>query len=232
AFGLPFFAAGILMALTVTGLAHIKVEHPNRWTPLALAAMSLVFTVVGGLMVFGRRWTTIDVTRGTLVRQYGLLLPFKTQQWLLSDFNAVVVTHDPGDSDTAQTFPIRLRHRVAAANDVELDRPPAFATAYQQAEYLSGQLRVELVDTTTDHETVTAPGKAGLSLRERALQPGAGQSGCPRAGDSPDLGPAAPPKMRCTVTVTPGETTVVIPSGGSWVSTGFGFIVPLFIVVI
>jgi hypothetical protein len=218
-FGLPFLGAGIMMALSALGLAHIKTEPDSANKPLLLAAMSLPFAIPGALMVFGRRWTTIDVTRGTLVRQYGLLVPFKTREWLLSDFSAVVLTHNPGDSDSGESFPVRLRHRAAPADDIVLDQPRTFAVAHELAEYLSGLLRVELVDTTTDHELVIAPGKAGVGLRERVIEEGAGEQ------------PVAPPNMRSTVDMAPGETTIVIPSGGRWFSSVLSVLVPLFVVL-
>ena len=70
AFGLPFFAAGVFVILSVAGVIPISNASDVRgWASVAMAFMGLVFTAVGGTLVFGRIWTTLDVTRRLVIEQ-------------------------------------------------------------------------------------------------------------------------------------------------------------------
>ncbi len=215
-FGLPFFLAGLAMELTAAGVLHIAVESGKSALP-GLAAVGLIFTVVGGVMVFGRRWATIDASRGCIVRSYGLLVPLHTRERLVSEFNAVVIAHEAGDSDSGEHYPVWLRS--ITGKDFGVSKPTEFGQSRSQAEYLSVFLRLPLVDATTDHDTVIAPERTGQSLRERLL------SG---AAEAP---PSRPAKMRCEVTETPGQTTITIPGGGSWPAGALSVVFPLVILL-
>lgn len=215
-FGLPFFATGVMLAFTAVGIVPTQGQS-SKWTPLALGAMSVVFTSVGAILVFGRQWLFIDLTRRSVIRQYGLLVPFRTHERLLSEFNAIVVTHDRGDSDSPQRFPVRLR--AVKGQDFVINKPAQFGESLTQAEYLAVLLRLPLVDTTTDHESVVDSGKGVVNLSERAF--------------TTALTPARrPDKMRAVVTETVDSTTVVIPGGGSWFSGALGIVFPLFMLLI
>ena len=80
-FGLPFFAAGVFMLLTIFGVIKMSnadsVSLPGQ---LGLLFMGLVFTAVGGALSFGRGWTTIDSTRREVIKQYGLMVPMYTDR--------------------------------------------------------------------------------------------------------------------------------------------------------
>src|SRR5512146_1638532 len=66
-FGLPFFATGVMLAFTAVGIVPTQGQS-SKWTPLALGAMSVVFTSVGAILVFGRQWLFIDLTRRSVIR--------------------------------------------------------------------------------------------------------------------------------------------------------------------
>jgi hypothetical protein len=215
--GLPFVLAGVVMALTVAGLLHIEVEPTGKWTPLVLAGLSVAFIAGGAVMLFGRRWLTIDASRECIVRSYGLLVPLHTRERSLSEFNAVVIVHQAGDSDSGERYPVRLRS--ITGRDFVVSNPTEFGPSRSQAEYLSFFLRLPLVDTTTDHDTVIAPERAGQGLRERLL------SGAAEAQ------PSRPAKMRCEVTESPGQTTIVVPGGGSWPVGVLSVVFPLVILL-
>ena len=77
-FGLPFLLAGIFVVLI--GLRIVPVRNAADvpvWAWPLIVLMGLVFVVVGGGLVLGRRWITLDTTRGTLRRQWGLLVPLR-----------------------------------------------------------------------------------------------------------------------------------------------------------
>ena len=219
--GLPFFLAGVLIALSVLRLVRIKIdpEPQSIWPFLAFAAMGAAFIGVGAVMILGRRWLTLDVSRGALLRSYGLLVPLHTQERLLSEFNAVVVAYDAGDSDSPERYPVRLR--CVTGPDFVMRSPATFGESRSLAQYLSAFLRLPLVDTTTDHETILAPGQLDHSLQQRL-----------QAGDNEQSQPARPLKMRCQISESAGKTTIVIPGGGSWPAGAFSIAFPLFVLLI
>ena len=220
-FGLPFFLAGLVMTLTLLGFLHVKVnpEPRSQWAFLWLVTMGLVFTGIGAVLTFGRRWTFIDTSRGVLVRSYGLLVPLKTQERPLSEFNAVVVAYNMGDSDSPETYPVRLR--AFAGPDFVVRSPQKFAESRVLAEYLSGFLRFPLVDTITDHETVAVPGCVYQPLRERLVVAGAEVAQT-----------QAPANLRSRITQSGDKTVIMIPRGGGPGAYVLGIVVPLFVFLV
>ena len=218
-FGLPFFIAGLVMALASAGIQPVRIEWEGTPTPIGLAAASAAFLAVGGGLMFGRRWLTLDVGRGLLVRSYGLLVPIRSREHPLTDFSAVVIAYIMGDSDSGEQYPVRLRS--VAGKDFVISTPAKFVDSRRQAEYLSGFLRFPLVDTTTDHETMVAPGRTGQTLREYLRSSGAEEQQPPR-----------PEKMRSEIIDSPVGTTVKIPGGGSWPAGVLSVVFPLVILFI
>jgi hypothetical protein len=95
-FGLPFFSGGIFMLLAVTAI--IPVSNSGAMPPwgwLALTGMGLVFTAVGAAFVFGRAWTTLDVTRRLVIKQWGLLIPLRERTYPLNAYSAVTLGSVP-----------------------------------------------------------------------------------------------------------------------------------------
>ena len=212
-FGLPFLAAGVLVTLIGTQVIPVtnRSEVPAWAWPL-IVLMGLVFVAVGGALVFGRRWTTLDTGKGLIVKQAGLLLPVKREQFPLPDYDGVRFRFEEGDSDTADRYPIALTGR-AGRPDFALTSPVDYAAAREQAGFLANFLRVPLVDATTDHETVVAgaaavlPGSRGSTFAEHA---------------------ARPPFMRSTVEQSRGRVKIVIPGPGFRLHLLLGFALPVF----
>jgi len=142
--GLPFFLAGCLITRNFLRMLFLG-ELGLRGSLLTFAAIGIAFTAIGTIFVFGRRWLIIDVSRGLLVRRLGLLVPLRTRERSLSEFNAVVLAHDPGDSDRGETYPVRLRS--VGGPDFVVRSPARFGESRTLAEYLSAFLRLPLVDT-------------------------------------------------------------------------------------
>ena len=89
-FGIPFLAGGVFAALI--GAQVIPVSNRNEvpaWVYPVIFLMGLVFVAVGGALVFGRRWTTLDSGKGLVVKQSGLLVPLQKQQFQISDYDRV-----------------------------------------------------------------------------------------------------------------------------------------------
>lgn len=115
-FGVPFLLAGVYVALAAMGLVQIEPAPTQGWVLLVFALMSLVFLGAGGILLFGRRWVMLNVGSGSLVRSTGLLVPAERVP-APGGFNAVVIALEPGDSDSSDHYPVRLRAicEVAAA---------------------------------------------------------------------------------------------------------------------
>lgn len=198
-FGSPFFVAGVCMLLGATGIVPGYTESGEHAAPVILGPMGFVFLAVGGVMVFGRQWLILDLGRGSLLRQTGLLVPLWTNERPLSEFNAVVLAHDPGGSDSAESYPVKLRGSVG--EDIKIVDPSQFTESLRMAEYLAKTLRLPLIDSTTGHETVVSPDHTGESLRDRLSR-----------GPMP-APPRRPSTMRSVVVEIAGETSISIPGG-------------------
>src|SRR5688572_12655468 len=74
-FGVPFFAAGIFMGLTAAGI--VPMHGGGAYARPVLALLAIVFTIVGGTLVFGRSWTTIDRAQRQVIKQWGLVIPMR-----------------------------------------------------------------------------------------------------------------------------------------------------------
>jgi hypothetical protein len=207
AFGTPFLAAGVFV--TLIGLQVIPVSNRDEvpsWASPTIFLMGLAFVAAGVHLVFGRRWTTLDRGKGVIVLQSGLLVPQKREQLALSDFTAVRVRFEAGDSDTADRYPVTLQGR-ADLPDTTLSSPTDYAVAREQAQFTAGFLRLPLVDATTDHEAVvTAGGETPVSAQSRA---------------------ARPPFMKSEIEQTRGQVRIVIPGPGFQPHLLLGLCIPV-----
>jgi hypothetical protein len=214
-FGVPFLAAGVFTALI--GARIIPISNTDEvpvWAWPLIFLMGLAFVAVGGNLVFGRRWTTLDTAKGTIVKQSGLLVPLRKEQFPLSGYDGVRLRFEEGDSDTSDRYPVVLQGK-GSRPEVELSSPTAYAAAREQGEYIAGFLRLPLVDAATDHEVVVAPGQATEKFTGR-VQPSADNG--ERA--------ARPPFMRSQVEQFGGKVRIVIPGPGFKLHLLFGFALP------
>jgi len=219
AFGLPFFAAGIFVILTVSGVIPVSnASDMPRWGWLAMAAMGLVFTGVGGTLVFGRAWTTLDVTRHLVIKQWGLLIPLRERTYPLTGHSAVTLGFVRGDSDTADTFPVGLK--AEHGSSLPLCSFTTYADSRACAIAVAQHLHLEIEDSTSDHLVRVTPADAERSFRERAIEFG------------PETALAQPATLRSTVTREPDGLRIDIPyPPTSTIGVFFGF-VPLIIPII
>ena len=130
-------------------------------------------------------------------RSIGLLVPMRSQQRRLSAFTAVAITFRAGDSDSPDKMLIVLR--APGGKDFTIGSPAQFGEARKQAECLARFLHLPLADTTTDHETVVSPDRAGETLRDRLI-----------AYAAPAGRPLPPARLRSEVNQSSGEATIVI----------------------
>ena len=198
AFGLPFFAAGIFVILTVSGVIPVSnASDMPRWGWFAMAGMGLVFTGVGGTLVFGRAWTTLDVTRRLVIKQWGLLIPLRERTYPLTGYSEVTLGFVRGDSDTADKFPVGLKAQPGSI--LPLCSFTTYADSRACAIAVARHLHLEIEDATSDHRVRVTPADAERSFRERAIEFG------------PGAPVAQPAHLRSTVTREPDGLRIDIP---------------------
>jgi hypothetical protein len=194
-FGVPFFLAGLFMIAAVTGVIHIA-DQPGGWGFLLLVLMSVAFTAVGGVLVFGRRWLTLDVLNRAAIRRQGLIVAMHRTERPLGEFNSVIIRLEI-DSETPDRYRIFLR--AVTGQDLAVCWSYKYEESFQRAEFLARFLQFPLHDTITDHEMVTRPEQVGQTFEQRL-----------RSGGFEVENPLPPAAMRCKLRVE-GDTTVVIP---------------------
>ncbi|MDR3752889.1 MAG: hypothetical protein P4K78_03500 [Terracidiphilus sp.] len=212
-FGLPFFLAGIAMELTAPGIFLKGGQSSGDGLTLGMGLMGLVFLAVGGAMVLGRRWLVLDLDRGSILRQMGLLIAMRTEERRLGEFMGVVISHDPGDSETGESFPVKLR--ASMGKDIAIGAPGQYGESRAMAEFLAQLLHLPLSDSTSGFETTVSPERLGESLRDRL-----------KAEAMPGP-PARPAAMRCKVEEKADTVKIAIPSAGPGAAGYLGFLLPL-----
>jgi hypothetical protein len=165
-FGLPFFAAGIFVILIALGVVPVtNAEETPDFAWIALPLLGVVFTTVGGALVLGRSWTTIDAARRTLARQWGLLVPMRTDTHRLDDYTAVVIAFEAGDSDSADRFPVTLKPKVGRR--LPIYNSTEYADSRACAVEVARLLHIDVEDATTDHAVRVPAAHSDLSLQQR-----------------------------------------------------------------
>jgi hypothetical protein len=165
-FGLPFFSAGIFLLLAGLGILPIaNAEEMSGFARPAFLLMGLAFTGVGGALVFGRSWVTLDTTQRVVLKQWGWLVPMHTQTHRLEGYSSVLLEFQEGDSDTADKFPIALKSRAGA--DLPLCSSTQYAEARAWAAAIARHLHLDIEDASSDHSVRLSPDQADLPLQHR-----------------------------------------------------------------
>jgi hypothetical protein len=197
-FGAPFLAAGVFVLLTAAGIVPMRsADDMSRMTWPALLFLGSLFTIVGGVLVFGRSWTTIDVAQRTVSKQLGLLVPLHERTFPLGGYTVVTIGFVAGDSDSADKFPVALKARAGA--DLQLSSFTVFAEARDYAAAVATHLQLDIEDRSTDHPVRLPYNQADLPLQRRLSL-------------DRETGPAArPATARSTVRREDGAVRIVIP---------------------
>jgi len=177
-FGLPFLLAGLFVLQIPLGIIPVKYEGSTTWMPLFILIFGGVFTAVGAGLVFGRSGIVIDRTRGRIVQWWGLLVPMKSTVTMLEGIRHVEMNFSEGDSDTADSWPVRLSGE-GIPKPIDVANPLSFAEARQLAEDLSRFLRKPLVDTSTGERVTRDPDCLDESWRERIRRTGEARAPMP-----------------------------------------------------
>ena len=219
-FGLPFFGAGVFLFLSLFGIVPVSNadELPALAWPL-LVLMAIAFTTVGGVLVFGRSWTTVDRAQREVIKQMGLIVPLHQRTIPLDGYTAIRLGFVEGDSDTSDKFPVALKGSTGP--DLVLWN----ATLYEQARACAGAigelLHLDIEDATTDHAVRLASGQIDLPLRERLRT---------ESGLADDV--SRPRDARSQVTRAGDTVAIVIPLPRThwlWIAAG---LIPLTVVAV
>jgi hypothetical protein len=213
AFGVPFFAAGIFLCLTVLGIVPFNnADEVPTWAWPLFVLMAIAFTMVGGGLVFGRSWTTIDRAQREMIKQMGLIVPLYEQATPLHGYTAVRLGFVEGDSDTADSFPVALTG--FAGPDLVLWNATVYEQGRDCARALGELLHFDIEDATTDNPVRLRADQMDVALRERLRS---------EPGRQADV--SRPPGARSHVTRAGDAVTIVIPQQRiNWLVAAAGLI--------
>ena len=196
-FGLPFLATGIYMLLASVGIVTMRSDG-EPVTQATMVLLGVVFTLVGGVLTFGRGVTTIDVGQHVVTKQWRILVPIRTWTYQLGDYTTVTLAFVRGDSDSADKYPIGLKGNSAAP--LPLCSPTQYAEARQCAAAVARHLGLDIEDTSTDHPSRVTASEADAALRDRL-----------RSTSSVPVAVARPPAMMSEVSDAGGVMRIAIP---------------------
>src|SRR5437867_4251573 len=89
-FGLPFLATGIVMLLASFGIVTMRSDG-QPVTQATMVLLGVLFTLVGGVLAFGRAVTAIDVGQNVITKQWRILVPVRTWNYQLGDYTTVTL---------------------------------------------------------------------------------------------------------------------------------------------
>lgn len=202
-FGLPFLLAGLFV--TLIGLRIVPVENAAdlpAWAWPLLVLMGLSFAAVGGYLVFGRRWVTLDAGRGVVRKEWGLLVPLQGEEHPLADFDAVILRFEAGGSDTADRYPVLLRGR-SGTPDCPLSNSTQYGESREGAATVAKFLGLPLVDAATQRESTLAADRVDETFQERLT-----------AGEGRDEAAVRPLRLQSQVRESSRAVEIVLPGPG------------------
>lgn len=224
-FGLPFLAVGlfVLSSPFLPARYRLKDDKSGEAMPVAFPLVfGGVFAAVGAGLVLGRGGKTIDRRRGTATTWWGLLVPFRSKDIPLSDFDRVAIAREVRRSknSTYTVYPVRLTGPGDAK--VTLEEPQDKNKARALGEEIAKLLELKLADGSMGATVVREPGELDESLRDRVQ----------RTGERPEVG-APPPGMRSVQSVEGDTLAFEIPPTGfkpvHLIPMCIGLAVPVFV---
>jgi hypothetical protein len=195
-FGLPFFATGIFMLLASFGVVTMRSDG-EAVTQAAALGLGALFTLVGGVLAFGRSIASIDVGQQVITKQWRILLPVRTWTYQLGDYTTVTLAFVRGDSDSADKYPIGLKGNTVAP--LPLCSPTQYAEARQYAAAVARHLGFDVEDTSTDHPARVTASEVDATLQDRLRSVAAAPA------------PARPSRMMSEVSDVDGSVQITIP---------------------
>lgn len=215
-FGAPFALAGVFLLLIGSGIVPLQnADEVPLWSWPVIFLMGLVFLAVGSSLSLGRKWTTLDRGAGSILKQWGLLVPMQNSILSLSSYDAVVIRFDRGDSDSADRYPVILRSRDGGET-LTLYSSTDYAGSSTRARELAGFLGLPMEDTTTAHAQVYQADQLGQTFQEHLRGDSTEHTSVPR-----------PVQLRSQVDISSGALRITLPGNGFRPATLLQFVIPL-----
>ena len=166
--GIPFFLSGLWVLLMGLGVGPFPA---SGGFPASLVAVlvGLIFTAIGGILIFGRSGLIIDRRENRVVRWQGLLVPLRRTVRPLDSFDRVRL--DCSRDDKTTSYPVQLARGGDPEGAITVEEPSDYQQARQTAETLARFVRKPLEDHSSGTPVIRAPEFLDESLRERVHGP-------------------------------------------------------------
>ncbi len=196
-FGLPFLLAGIFMLLACMQIIPFSNADEISWRvwPI-LALMGLVFSAVGGGLVFGRKWITLDNNNGRIWEAWGLLRPMRGKMYNMKDYAKLQLKFIAGDSDSADTYALVLK--ALNSGELSLVSYQDFGIAHEQAKLVADFMQYPFEDLSSEHAELHLPAESAREENDSNL-------------NNRDIIP--PPEMRSVIQILEDGVSISIPYG-------------------
>jgi hypothetical protein len=215
-FGIPFFLAGLWVLLIGLGLGPATAEGGFAGSALAVL-FGLIFTTIGGLLIFGRSGLIIDRRENRVVQWQGLLVPLRRTVRPLDNFDGVRIDCNRGDKTT--TYPVQLKKGDSTTGAITIESPTDYQQARRSAESLARFVRMPLEDRSSGKPVIRDSDHLDESLRERVR----------RLGEEQGFFPPQPLPMRTKVEQTADGVILSIPHSTFGTGRLFRLVVALII---
>ena len=209
---LPFFLAVLFLIGTSLGLWPEK----GGVLPWYVAVpFSGVFTAAGAALMFGRSGVIINKLDKIVVTWWGVLVPFRQNEYSLDDFDRVNLSRELGRGKLSSyvVYPIRI---ASPARRINVKEPQDYHEARKIAVELATFLDTQLVDSTSGREVVRQADELHESLCVRAQ----------RDGEATEM-PKPPKPLRTRYTIEGRILTLDLPRKGYQASLFFSFMLAL-----
>lgn len=197
-FGIPFFLAGLFVLSIGLGVGPAPASGGFPGSAVAVL-VGLIFTAIGGMLIFGRSGLIIDRRENRVVQWQGLLVPLRRTVRPLGTFDGVRIDCNRGDKTT--TYPVQLRKGGDTKGAITIESPTDYQRARRSAETLARFVRMPLEDHSSGKPVVRDPDHLDESLRERVR----------RLGEEQGFFPPQPLPMRTKVEQTVDGVILSIP---------------------
>ncbi len=165
--GLPFFLAGAV-SLAV-GVREVSGGDQGAWVVVLIGA---VFSVVGAVLLLGRKGIELDLKARTYRQWWGLLVPWRVKGGSLDEIDRITLTLEVRTSKHGKyrVYPVRL----TGPGKVRLSfaEPRAYEAGRRLAVELASELHLPLEDWSSGQEVVRDPDHLDESLRDRVHREG------------------------------------------------------------
>jgi len=104
--GIPLVLVGLYLALGALGLVPVKDEFGKPLSTTTTLILCACFLGVGGTMACGRRSVTFNLAGRSVVRRYSVVLPLRSVERAISEFDSVIVVFWKGDADTPDRYSV------------------------------------------------------------------------------------------------------------------------------